>query len=545
MHRRRLYTAVPDGVNFSAFSAVTTDDVISVIGRLPDKSSAADPIPTPVFKTISNLVGPFIVELFNRSFVTGQFPTEFKHAFITPIVKKSGLDAADINSYRPISGLSVLSKTFERVALRQLTLYLDQHRLLPSLQSGFRPGHSTETATLRVLSDLLSAVDRGDFAALVLLDLSAAFDTVDHHILLERLWRSYGITDGAYNWLASYLTGRTQCVRRGASSAGSTTLRFGVPQGSVLGPLLFVLYAAQLQGLIEQHGLTPHLYADDTQIYGSCRPGDVGAFTNRLVNCVSDVASWMSSNRLQLNIDKTDLLWCTTSRRLHQLPHEALSLGGCDILPSHMVRNLGVLFDADLSMRSHIDVVVSRCFATLRQLRSIRHHITASVLQTLVTSLLLTRLDYCNGLLPGLPANQIRRLQSIQNAAARLIYNMRRSDHISNALMNLHWLRIQERIRFKMAVLVYRALNGLSPSYLHSFTPLSVSSRRSNLRSAASHRLLVPRSRLSTIGDRSFPIAGASVWNDLPVDIASSPSLNIFRSRLKTYLFAFSFPGAV
>ena len=195
------YTAVPDGVNFSAFSAVTTDDVISVIGRLPDKSSAADPIPTPVFKTISNLVGPFIVELFNRSFDTGQFPTEFKHAFITPIVEKSGLDAADINSYRPISGLSVLSKTFERVALRQLTLYLDQHRLLPSLQSGFRPGHSTETATLRVLPDLLSAVDRGDFAALVLLDLSAAFDTVDHHILLERLWRSFGITDGAYNWL--------------------------------------------------------------------------------------------------------------------------------------------------------------------------------------------------------------------------------------------------------------------------------------------------------------------------------------------------------
>jgi hypothetical protein len=253
----------------------------------------------------------------------------------------------------------------------------------------------------------------------------------------------------------------------------------------------------------------------------------------------------MSSNRLQLNIDKTDLLWCTTSRRLHQLPNEALSLGGCDILPSHTVRNLGALFDADLSMRSHIDFVVSRCFATLRQLRSIRHHVTAPVLQTLVTSLLLTRLDYCNGLLHGLPANQIRRLQSVQNAAARVIYNLRRSDHISDALVNLHWLRIPERIRFKIAVLVYRALTGLSPSYLHNFTPLSASSRRVNLRSAASHRLLIPRSRLSSIGDRTFPIAGASIWNDLPMDIASSPSLNIFRTRLKTYLFALSFPGAV
>ena len=238
----------------------------------------------------------------------------------------------------------------------------------------------------------MAAVDRGDFAALVLLDLSAAFDTVDHHILLERLRRSYGITDSAYNWLASYLTGRTQCVRRHATSSRSTTLSCGVPQGSVLGPLLFVLYAAQLQTLIEQHGLTPHLYADDTQIYGSCRPSDIGALASRLVNCVSDVASWMCSNRLQLNIDKTDLLWCTTPRRQHQLPTEALSLGGCNILPSHTVRNLGVLFDADLSLRSHIDAG----FAALRQLRSIRRYVTAPVLQTLVTSLMLTRLDFCN-----------------------------------------------------------------------------------------------------------------------------------------------------
>ena len=131
------FTAVPDGVNFSAFAAVTADDVLSVIGRLPDKSSAADPIPTSVLKAISGLVVPYIVELFNRSFVTGQFPSACRHAFITPIVKKAGLDAADVNSYRPISNLSVLSKTFERVAARQLTQFLNQHRLMPTLQSGF------------------------------------------------------------------------------------------------------------------------------------------------------------------------------------------------------------------------------------------------------------------------------------------------------------------------------------------------------------------------------------------------------------------------
>jgi hypothetical protein len=192
---------------------------------------------------------------------------------------------------------------------------------------------------------------------------------------------------------------------------------------------------------------------------------------------------------------RTDLLWCTTSRREHQLPTEALSFGGYDILPSRSLRSLGAYFDADLSLRSHIDVIVARCFAALRQLRGIRRYVAVPVLQILAASLALTRLDYCNSLLFGLPAIQISRLQSVQNAAARLIFNLRRSEHISDALIFLHWLRIPERIRFKMAILVYRALHGLSPSYLSSFAPLSVASGRSNLSSAASHRLCIPRCR--------------------------------------------------
>ena len=498
-----------------------------------------------MLKAISDLVASYITELFNRSLVAGYFPAEFKHAFITPIVKKAGLDINDVGSYRPISNLSVLSKTFERVVARQLISYLEHNKLLPSHQSGFRLGHSTETAVLCVLSDILAAVDRGDFAAFVLLYLSAAFDTVDHGILLERLRRSFGISGSAHSWLSTCLTGRDQCVRCGGSSSESTTLECDVPEGSVLGPILFVLYTADLQAVIERHGLSPHFYADDSQICGFCRPGDVGMLSQRLVECFDDVALWMRSNRLQLNVHKTDLLWCSTSRRQTQLPTGPLTLGGYDVTPSQSVRNLGVFIDADLSMRSNIDVVVSRCFAALRQLRSIRRNISVPVCQSLVTSLVLTRLDYCNSVAFGLPALHLRRLQSVQNAAARIIFNLRRTEHISDALMCLHWLRVDERVRFKIAVLVYKSLHGSAPSYFTNiFTPLSIAGRR-NLRSSASHHLLVPRRRLSTIGDRSFPVAGASVWNSLPPDVASSPSLNIFRSRLKTFLFSFSYPGAV
>jgi len=149
---------------------------------------------------VGDLVVPFITELFNRSMSEGCFPAAFKEAFITPIVKKAGLDATDVSSYRPISNLSVLSKLLERLVARQLMQYLSSADLLPSLQSGFRPGHSTETAILRVLSDILQAVDRGDSAALILLYLSAAFDTVDHSILLQRLQTTFGVHDAAHRW---------------------------------------------------------------------------------------------------------------------------------------------------------------------------------------------------------------------------------------------------------------------------------------------------------------------------------------------------------
>ena len=180
------------------------------------------------------------------------------------------MDPADMRSYRPISNLSVVSKLLERLVARQLLDYLNKTGLLPQLQSAYRVGHSTETAVLKVLSDILLAIDSGDLSALVLLDLSAAFDTVDHDILIRRLKTSYGLSGMVLQWFQTYLVGRSQCVRTGLSASLLTLIVCGVPQGSVLGPILFLLYTADLILLIRGHGLCPHLYADDTQIYGFC-----------------------------------------------------------------------------------------------------------------------------------------------------------------------------------------------------------------------------------------------------------------------------------
>ena len=176
----------------------------------------------------------------------GQFPSIYKEAFITPAIKKIGLDATNVRSYRPISNLSVVSKLLEWIVSRQLVNYLQTFDLLPSLQFGFRSGHSTETAVLRVLSDIIEAVDSGDVAALALLDLSAAFDTVDYDILLRRMHLSFGLDGPALSWIRSYLHGRSQYVRLGMQKSSVMHPPCGVPQGSVLIPILFIMYTADL-----------------------------------------------------------------------------------------------------------------------------------------------------------------------------------------------------------------------------------------------------------------------------------------------------------
>ena len=526
---------------FGAFPSVSADEVAMLIGQLPDRSSAADPMPTSVLKAVSDLLSPYVAALFNRSTSSGLFPSSFKTALITPIVKKVGLDPEDVKSYRPISNLPVLSKVMERLAARRLTDYFKSAGLLPPLQSGFRPSFSTETAVLKVLSDLLEAVDRGDVGVLVLLDLSAAFDTVDHAILLERLERTFGVSDGALRWLTSYLLDRVQYVRVGADTSSAVTLPSGVPQGSVLGPLLFISYVVDLADLILSCRLQPHLYADDSQLYGSCRPGETAALAERVSSCIRVVAEWMRSNRLQLNADKTDVLWVASVRRQHQLPSDPLIVGVQPVYPVHSVRNLGVFVDSDLVMRTHVARVVSRCFAALRQLWQIRRSLPPSAVQSLVVSLVLTRLDYCNSVLAGLPVHLVRRLQSVLSASARLIYGLRRFDHVTDALLTLHWLSVPERVKFKLAVLMHRVLHGTAPDYLGPFYPVSSLPGRRSLRSASTHQLLVPAVRRTTIGSRSFNVCGPAVWNSLPADIADIDSLPVFRRRLKSHLFSYSY----
>ena len=212
------------------------------------------------------LAGP-ITRIVNISLATGEFPHRFKRALVTPLIKKPSLDCTDLKNYRPVSNLSFISKVIEKVAAARLNTYLHDHQLHETLQSAYKAHHSVETALLKVHNDIMCALDSKKAVLLILLDLSAAFDTSDHGILLERLQHGFGIQGLALQWFSSYLHGRHQDVYIQGVASDEVSLNYGVPQGSVLGPVLFTLSTTPLKQIAAQHGLLAHFYADDSTLH--------------------------------------------------------------------------------------------------------------------------------------------------------------------------------------------------------------------------------------------------------------------------------------
>ena len=515
-----------------------------MIGACPNKTCSLDPIPTWIIKKLIPYFSPILTAICNASIISGDVPSSLKSAIVVPVLKKKNLDVNECKNYRPISNLPFISKLLERVIASQLSFYLNVNHLLPDCQSAYRALFSTESALLKVTSDISMAADRGELTLLMMLDLSAAFDTVDHEILLTRLNQSFGLSNVALDWFKSYLQGRTQVVSSSGLLSDISSLVCGVPQGSVLGPLLFVLYTVDILLIIEKNGLVGHMYADDTQNYIHFPPNEICMAITKVQACFSDLQTWMTNNKLVLNASKTEIIIFGSQHLLNKVNLTSISLCGVNVSITDKVRNLGVTFDSLLSFEQHSKQLSSSCFFQLRQLWSIRNCLSDTSSEILVHAFVSSRLDYCNSLFLSCSKSVLDRLQKIQNAAARLILRAKRSDSASPMLQQLHWLKIPERIEFKSCLTTYKCLNNLAPSYLSDFcTPLNMISLRSDLRSVASGKLNVPKCKTVSYGDKSYPIAGPRQWNELPTVLRNSESVNSFKKELKTHLFNRSFAG--
>lgn len=534
----------PPEVHLNSFTPVNEQQVKQVIMKMSSASCVSDPIPTKVVKKCVDILSTPITTIINTSIESGKFPSNWKTAVVIPLIKKSTLPPI-LSNFRPVSNLQFLSKVAEKVIVNHLTAHMNAHCPLPTVQSAYRNNYSTETLLVKIQTDILKAMDQQRLTLMVLLDLSAAFDTVNHNILLDILQKDFGVVGCAINWFRSYLELRSQLILINTEISDNFELESGVPQGSCLGPLCFTAYSSSLFKVINQHLPEGFGYADDTQLLHTFRPTsstNQSDATEAIQNCITDIKKWMVAHKLKLNDSKTELMILGTSKQLEKLTTDSIVIGSEVIRSVKKVRNLGVMFDSNLKMTDHVNNICRIGHYHLTNLRKIRHHMTDDTVKVLANAFIHSHMDYCNALLYNINDNSIMRLQRLQNAAARLVHKCTLADRIScvKLLSPLHWLPVRYRIEFKILTLVYKCLNNQAPVYLQEYI-IACETSAYNLRSNDLGLLQVPKTNSKTLGDRGFHVSGPTLWNKLPQSIRDSDSLNMFKRQLKTHFFRLAF----
>ena len=510
-----------------------------LIKGMSTKSCELDAMPTNILKNdiILKKILPVITKLINLSLQQGVFAKEWKLSIVRPTLKKIGLELL-LDNYRPVSNLSFLSKVLEKAALVQLMEHCGSNDLLPDYQSAYRESYSCETALVKIFNDILWKMEKQEVTALVAIDLSAAFDTVDHDILLDVLSMHFGIVGVALSWLESYLRCRKFKVNVGSEYSPLKDVMCSVPQGSCLGPVLYLIYASTIADIIPEN-LHIYGYADDHALSTSFKPShhqDECEGNQKLQGICLAVKDWMDSNRLKMNPSKTEYIYFGSSYQLTKCENKSLDVNGELVERTEVIKYLGAYMDEQLNMQKHITEMCRKAMYGLYRLKQVRTVLTDEAAETIAVGIVMSHLDYSNAILIGLPQHEINRLQRVQVLAARAILGRKAHESSTRCLKQLHWLPIHLRIEHKVLTLVFKALKGTAPQYLKDMLKLSKSVRQ--LRSNNMYmKLDIPRVKRESFANRSFSVMGPRLWNDIPNDVKQCVNVETFKKKLKTFLF--------
>ena len=516
------------GLTMQSLMPTTVDELRGILKDMGIKTSSQDPLPGSLCKDIIEDLLPYFCDLVNKSMSTGSMEG-IKDCVIIPLLKKSGLDPETLKNYRPVTNEVFISKLSEKVVSIRLFEHMSLNKLHSKFQHGYKVFHGCETLLLKLVNDVLIGFDSNSGTILLLIDLSAAFDTVDIAKLLDILEKDIGITGFALKWFKSFLTGRTQRVKIENSLSDVLPVLYGVPQGSVLGPILFNIYTSSLSHVINNFGFTTSGYADDNNAYQSFPlVFQCNVVMNELPNLLTQIKEWMNLFFLKMNPDKTEIIMLVPQqlKNAHTINGCIFSDGSC-IRFANFVKNLGYILDKYLHMDIHVNSIVSLCYKYLSDIGKIRKLLSKKHTEMLVHSAITSRLDYCNSLLYGVNKTVLNKLQMVQNAAARLISLRRKRESVSDVLHNLHWLPVEARIVFKLLLLVYKCLHDMAPDCL-----VELITVRNSIRS-----ILYLKHYQSSYARRSFSYMAPRLWNNLPDHIRLCTTLTTFKSKVKYLLF--------
>ena len=478
-------------------------------------------------KAVADYLASPMTHIINHCIATSTVPTDWKVSRVCPVPKVN--NPTSISEYRPISILPILSKVFERVIFQQITEHIEASFIYDSKQSGFRKGHSTSTVLLKLKDDIRIAMSQGEVTLAILADFSKAFDTVDYQILLRQL-HQLGFSKNVLLLFKEYLSDRQQFVQVNDKVSEKLKVDFGVPQGSILGPILFNLYVAS----ISSNGASTYLlYADDTTLLRHTKPKDLPRIINEMQQEMVNINIWSEERNLCLNALKTKTILFSTSQlsKAHKLDDLEIEVNSKNNQLEHLtdVKVLGVYFNQHLSWNHHVNTIIKSCYATLKSLKSFRKTADFKLRKSLVQSLILSKIDYCNVLLKDAPKYLIKRLQKIQNAAAGFVLCRKANE---SDVTSLRWLPVHERICSSLANLAHKALHDPSwPDYLQL---ANVTPGERTLRSNHSTQGNVD---VNSAFSGSFVECAGSCFNALPLNVKLIDDHKIFKRKCFNYYF--------
>ena len=501
---------------------VVEEEVLKVSNSClkPNKSAGSDNLKPGIIRLVIHLIVKPLTHIFNLSFTTGVFPNKLKIAKVIPIFKKDEPNLYE--NYRPISVLPCLSKIIERLMFNRIIGFIDKHNVLFEDQYGFRPGHSTELALISATNKLYKALDKKDSAVGVFLDLSKAFDTIDHQILLNKL-SFYGIRGNTLAWFHSYLCNRHQFVYYNNCSSDLYNVKCGVPQGSILGPLLFIIYMNDISNVSTESSLI--LFADDTNIF--YQGSDTRELQNTVCSDLSKFYDWFSANKLSLNISKTNyVVFGPLSKNWDVTIH----LNSIKIDKVNTSKFLGVYIDSNLSWSDHINSISNKISRGVGILSKLKHFIPRTTLRSLYQTLILPHLSYCCSVWSSATKTLLNKLVILQKRAIRHITNAYYLDSTSNLFLSLNLLKLPDLININLATIAYRATNNnLPPPFVNIFRT-NKDTHNYNTRQSNNIHCVLCRSNIIRFNSCNRAI---DYWNSLSIDIQSCKSLACLKKTLK------------